>query len=57
MPSRRCDDPTEQSDQEIPVMSNAEHVALLRQGTDIWNAWRGENPSTRPDLAETTSAA
>jgi hypothetical protein len=26
------------------VMANEEHVALLRQGTAIWNEWRKQNP-------------
>jgi len=32
-------------------MANDGHVALLRQGVDVWNAWREKNPNTRPDLA------
>jgi hypothetical protein len=31
-------------------MADDEHVALLRQGKDAWNAWRHENPDIRPDL-------
>src|SRR5262245_8391224 len=31
-------------------MANDEHVALLKQGVDAWNAWRRENPDIRPDL-------
>lgn len=34
-------------------MAKIEQLAVLRQGAGIWNAWRGENPSIRPDLAET----
>jgi uncharacterized protein YjbI with pentapeptide repeats len=33
-------------------MANDEHVALLKQGVAAWNAWRDENPGTRPDLSE-----
>jgi uncharacterized protein YjbI with pentapeptide repeats len=33
-------------------MANDEHVALLKQGVDAWNAWRDENPGVRPDLSE-----
>jgi uncharacterized protein YjbI with pentapeptide repeats len=32
-------------------MANDEHVALLKQGVDAWNAWREENSNLRPDLA------
>lgn len=32
-------------------MANEEHVALLRQGTDAWNAWRAENSDIQPDLS------
>jgi hypothetical protein len=33
-------------------MANDEHVALLKQGVETWNAWRDENPNIRPDLSE-----
>jgi len=32
-------------------MANDEHVSLLKQGVDAWNAWRDENPDIRPDLS------
>jgi uncharacterized protein YjbI with pentapeptide repeats len=32
-------------------MANEEHVALLRQGVETWNAWRKENPDIEPDLS------
>jgi uncharacterized protein YjbI with pentapeptide repeats len=32
-------------------MANDEHVALLKQGVEAWNAWRNENRNIRPDLA------
>jgi uncharacterized protein YjbI with pentapeptide repeats len=32
-------------------MANAEHLALLQQGVDVWNAWRAKEPSS-PDLTE-----
>src|SRR5262245_35373634 len=33
-------------------MANDDHVAMLRKGVGAWNAWRDENPGTRPDLRE-----
>ena len=33
-------------------MANDEHVALLKQGVDAWNAWREKNPDIQPDLSE-----
>jgi uncharacterized protein YjbI with pentapeptide repeats len=38
--------------EESRIMAKIEQLAVLRQGVGIWNAWRGENPSIRPDLAE-----
>jgi len=32
-------------------MANDEHVALLKQGVEAWNEWRGENPNILPDLS------
>ena len=31
-------------------MANPEHVRILKQGVEVWNRWRIENPSIRPDL-------
>src|SRR6266496_1120658 len=31
-------------------MANQEYLDLLKQGVDIWNKWRRENPSVQPDL-------
>ena len=31
-------------------MANDEHIAKLKEGVAAWNAWREENPDTRPDL-------
>jgi uncharacterized protein YjbI with pentapeptide repeats len=33
-------------------MANPEHLAILKQGVEIWNRWRRENPSVHPDLRE-----
>jgi uncharacterized protein YjbI with pentapeptide repeats len=32
-------------------MANPDHVAVLKQGTKHWNAWRTSNPDIRPDLS------
>jgi Pentapeptide repeats (8 copies) len=32
-------------------MANVEHLALLQQGTAIWNDWRMGNPGSLPDLS------
>ena len=31
-------------------MAEPDHLALLRQGVDVWNAWREKEPLVRPDL-------
>jgi hypothetical protein len=31
-------------------MANKEHLEILKQGVEVWNRWREENPGTRPDL-------
>ncbi|HEU5384123.1 MAG TPA: hypothetical protein VFV38_52685 [Ktedonobacteraceae bacterium] len=31
-------------------MANQEHVDLLKQGVEQWNAWREQNREIRPDL-------
>jgi uncharacterized protein YjbI with pentapeptide repeats len=31
-------------------MANPEHLELLRQGVEVWNAWRAKEPSIHPDL-------
>lgn len=33
-------------------MANEEHVAILRQGVEVWNEWRQCNPDVIPDLRE-----
>lgn len=32
-------------------MANPEHLRILEQGVDVWNRWREENRSIRPDLS------
>lgn len=31
-------------------MANEEHLAILRQGVEVWNRWREANPTLRPDF-------
>jgi uncharacterized protein YjbI with pentapeptide repeats len=33
-------------------MANPDHIKMLKQGVEAWNAWRTEEPSIRPDLSE-----
>jgi Pentapeptide repeats (8 copies) len=33
-------------------MANPEHLELLKQGVDGWNAWREKEPSVTPNLSE-----
>jgi len=32
-------------------MANAGHIDILRQGVEVWNQWRQENPEVQPDLS------
>jgi Pentapeptide repeats (8 copies) len=32
-------------------MANQEHLDILKQGIDAWNAWRNEHPKIQPDLS------
>ncbi len=36
-------------DDEVPW--NPEHLEILKQGVDVWNAWRADNPTIRPDFS------
>lgn len=31
-------------------MANESHISILRNGVTVWNQWRQENPSVKPDL-------
>lgn len=31
-------------------MANPEHIAILKQGVEVWNQWRKENTQVTPDL-------
>ena len=31
-------------------MGNPEDLAKLKEGVEVWNAWRGETPDIMPDL-------
>lgn len=32
-------------------MANPEHLKILKQGFEVWNKWREENPDEKPDLS------
>src|SRR4029453_4931081 len=32
-------------------MANPEHLQILQQGIEVWNAWRDQNWGIRPDLS------
>ena len=32
-------------------MANEQHLGILRQGVEIWNQWRKENPALTADLS------
>lgn len=33
-------------------MANKEHLKILKQGVEIWNNWRKQNPTVMPDLSD-----
>ena len=33
-------------------MAVAEHVEIFKKGSQVWNAWRDENPNLSPDLSD-----
>ncbi len=33
-------------------MADAKHLAIIKQGVEIWNAWIGDNPNVHADLSE-----
>ncbi len=35
-------------------MANPEHLRILKQGVEVWNRWREENPDIRPQLKYAT---
>jgi uncharacterized protein YjbI with pentapeptide repeats len=37
-------------------MGNAEHVSKLKEGVEVWNRWRAENPDVIPDLSGVNTA-
>ena len=32
------------------TMANQKHLDILKQGVDVWNKWRKDNPEVRPEL-------
>jgi uncharacterized protein YjbI with pentapeptide repeats len=35
----------------LGLLPDPEHLTLIQQGVDVWNAWRAEEPAVRPDLS------
>jgi uncharacterized protein YjbI with pentapeptide repeats len=33
-------------------MADPKHIEILKQGVEVWNRWREENPEAKPDLSE-----
>jgi len=33
-------------------MANQQHVAIVKQGVQVWNTWRQQNPTVIPDLSK-----
>ena len=33
-------------------MANSEHLALIKQGVEVWNAWYSKHKKVIPDLAQ-----
>jgi uncharacterized protein YjbI with pentapeptide repeats len=33
-------------------MANSQHLAILKQGAEVWNEWRMENLTVKPDLSD-----
>jgi len=33
-------------------MANSEHLAMLKQGVEVWNRWRKKHPQLKPDLCQ-----
>jgi len=33
-------------------MANEKHLDLIKQGVEVWNQWRQENPEEKPDLSK-----
>ncbi len=32
-------------------MANEEHLAILKEGVEVWNTWQKEHPDVKPDLS------
>jgi uncharacterized protein YjbI with pentapeptide repeats len=37
---------------EVTAMANPEHLEILKQGVEVWNKWRTENPGVTPNLRD-----
>jgi uncharacterized protein YjbI with pentapeptide repeats len=38
--------------EDVVFLVSKEHIEILKKGVDVWNDWRQENPSIKPDLCE-----
>jgi hypothetical protein len=36
---------------EEAIMANEEHLGILKQGVEVWNQWREENPTISQGLS------
>src|ERR1044071_8904540 len=37
---------------QVNVMADDEHLAIIKQGAEVWNDWRNKNPEIQPDFSE-----
>jgi hypothetical protein len=39
------------------AMANEEHLKILKQGVEVWNRWRADNPEVKPEISRTNLSA